>query len=143
MLVRLWTTGSTRVCLTKSPRSGTRKTNRPLVCSGFICWCVGGALWGDTKGCAVNNFQSADGNGWRREYDVKCDGSPGMSGAAHDTANTSLGTAAMGVYSQHNCTPPGCNFTWANTMTRITPNTAASKFVHDDLARRADHRAVR
>lgn len=86
-------------------------------------------LYGDTSTCQIGRIGSPDSDGWNRELWVDCDGTRGMSGSAMYSTATPLGLAALGAYSQAECTATGCTNhplgEFPNVMTRITPQYAA------------------
>lgn len=91
--------------------------------------CALSTLYGDRSTCQIGSIGSPDSDGWNRELWVNCDGARGMSGSAMYATNTSLGLAALGAYSQFECTAAACMTSpfgeFPNVMTRITPQYAA------------------
>lgn len=89
--------------------------------------CTPWVLYGDTELCNPGSFFSPDSDGWNREVSMDCDGQRGMSGSAFYTYNAHPdGPVALGEYSQASCIPPDCTgITYANVMTRITPQYAS------------------
>lgn len=89
--------------------------------------CTPWVLYGDTELCDPGSFFNPDSDGWNREVSMDCDGQRGMSGSSFYTYNAHpAGPVALGQYSQYWCTPPNCSdLTFANVMTRITPQYAS------------------
>lgn len=86
-------------------------------------------LYGDRGLCTIGAIGSPDSDGWNRELWVDCDGARGMSGSAMYTSDSSLGLAALGTYSQFECTAAACaahpKGAFPNVITRITQQYAA------------------
>ncbi len=99
--------------------------------------CVLSTLYGDTSTCQIGRIGSPDSDGWNRELWVDCDGTRGMSGSAMYSTGTSLGLAALGAYSQAECTAAGCaTHALRRVPQRDDPHHAAIR--RDDQRRQGD-----
>lgn len=91
--------------------------------------CSKSTLYGDSGLCTIGAIGSPDSDTWNRELWVDCDGARGMSGSAMYALDSTLGMAALGAYSQFECTAAACanhaKGEFPNVMTRITPQYAA------------------
>jgi hypothetical protein len=100
----------------------TPDAEAPNPCSKFT-------LYGDSGLCTIGAIGSPDSDNWNRELWVDCDGARGMSGSAMYALDSTLGMAALGAYSQFECTAAACanhaKGEFPNVMTRITPQYAA------------------
>ncbi|WP_002633889.1 trypsin-like serine peptidase [Myxococcus hansupus] len=95
-------------------------------CSGAAApaSCTSRTLYGDVNLCRTGNAYSPDADGWHREIDISCDGSPGQSGSPIYSYDAPVsGPVVVGQYNQYYCTGTGCaGNSFPNTMGHLTPS---------------------